>query len=367
MPHSAFFSADYTLSVPSRRSSPTSSSGSYSEPVTPVGSTVDAPPPYLAEHQSSPYDSMRSSLAVATPHDDSPLGLIAKGHQLQADYFPTLLPHQSSVSSTSNEGRAHKSAYSPGSGKDRRKAPPPIAIASRRQLSTFSFPASPTENDVSPLTITIARRSPGPSTAALVNQFPAPPNLTPPLSPTHDVAPAVPRPRRQSTAPSSSRVSMRKSSLVDGQLISAPPYAPDFGSHSSSPAFDKASVGSAPAAPRRMSIVGSGTRRRSSTGHGHPGSTGYASFSSCINGASPAFTLSQWLQTLTPSLPVSLIPHQVRSPTRRRLPPTRICLRVLTRKLCTTTTGHLNCWSSHSSRSLETSKRRSTSASYPCF
>jgi hypothetical protein len=293
---SAFFPTDYTLAArPPTHLGPPS-------PISPAAgcslTSTALPPP-------RPSFFRRQSSSTTARAEDSPLTPLASAHQPSTGpstgYFSGAgaahPPSYASLSSSptmsrpptspngENHDPAHLKSTSPlAASKDRRQrhpAPPPIKIAPPRQ-STFVFPPSPTEDEASPPSSSRRRPSAALSLPTAHDlHYTIPPSPTPPVSPKayEDELPVVARPRPQSSQ--SSLRQARKASLVDGQLFGAYCGESLGSSPLSSPAFE-----GAPAVPRRMSVAGSGTRRRSSMGHGHPGSTGYASFEACINGLS---------------------------------------------------------------------------------
>lgn len=308
MSSATFFPTDYTLAA---------CSTSHLGPEPPISPAACRPSMTTALSPRPPFFRRQSSSSTARA-EDSPLTPLASAQQPSTAPSIGYFPHKAAAgfngehcsssslttvprSSTSLRGENHdpaslKSTLPSGASKDRRQryqAPPPIVIAPPQQ-STFIFPPSPTEDDVSPPPkhrrySPIALSQP----PSHESHYTIPPSPTPPVSPKADGSelPVVPRPRPQSSQ--SSLRHSRKASLIDGQLFGAQCGASFGSSPLSSPVLE-----GAPTGPRRMSVAGAGTRRRSSMGYGHPGSTGYASFTSCINGTSASCRLTQsrrWL------------------------------------------------------------------------
>lgn len=297
---STFFPTDYTLTASSSMllspPSPISPAAATAAGCSSKAASASLPRPSFFRRQSSSFTARA---------EDSPLTPLASAQQPSSgapgDYFPhsanadAALRPSSPSPSTSRMSRSVATPYGenrePTSSKttsppsnDRRQrqpAPPPIKIAPPHK-STFLFPPSPTDDESSPPSDCQQR----PSVALVLptphdSHYTIPPSPTPPVSPkVHDSElPVIARPRPQSSQ--SSLRQSRKASFVDGQLFGDYCGEACDSSPLPSPSYEGAM-------PRRMSVAGSGTRRRSSMGHGHPGSTGYASFTSCINGASSA-------------------------------------------------------------------------------
>lgn len=313
----AIFSPTYTLAAPpssSRSSMVGPSSSSSSTPPTAAAHRSARRP--LSLHQPPAYSSSSSSPAAAGP---PPSKFSYPSTDLQSTYaIPSssflLGRSQSSTETSPKQARSSPTAASSSSTlKDRRRPPPPIVINPHRQ-SSFVFPPSPTEDDCSPMALPRGEAVREPTTMALASQFPDPPSWTPPVSPKPDDGErfaAAPARRPSSSVPASARHG-RKASLVDGQLFSAP-FADgpaDTSVESLSPAARYAASvagGSAPPTPRRMSVAGSGTRRRSSASHGNPTpSPGYASFGSCLDGERLLPPASQRQSLITPPSHVCL-------------------------------------------------------------